>query len=98
VFALSGEEICPGNYFGVLLEQCAPLPFGHPTPDAELDAVVQRVGAAFRDDRTVPADDGRLALRGATDEELVGVRGTTARLRYPCDAGFRRRPLDRSLR
>ena len=80
VFALSGEEICPRNYFGVLLEQCAPLPFGHPTPDAELDPVVQRVGAALRDDRTVPADDGRLALRGAADEEFVGVRGATARL------------------
>ena len=40
----------------MLLEQCAPLPFGHPTPDAELHPVVQRVGAAFRDDRTVPAD------------------------------------------
>ena len=64
----------------MLLEQCAPLPFGHPTPDAELDPVVQRVGAALRDDRTVPADDGRLALRGPADEEFVGVSGTTARL------------------
>jgi hypothetical protein len=98
VFALSGEEICPRNYFGVLLEQCAPLPFGHPTPDAELHSVVQRVGAALRDDRTVPTDDGGLALCGPADKEFIGISGATARLGYPCDAGVRRRALDRSLR
>jgi hypothetical protein len=80
VFALSGEEICPGNYFRVLLEQCAALPFGHPTPDAELNAVIQRVRAAFHDDRTVPTNHCRFALRGAADEELIGVSGATARL------------------
>ena len=57
----------------MLLEQGAALTLGHAAPHAELDAVIQRVCAAFGDHRTVPADDGGLALSGAADEELVRV-------------------------
>ena len=73
MFALGGEEVGPGNNFGVLLEQCAALPLGHPTPHAELDAVVEGIGAALRDHRAVPADDGGFALGRAADEQFVRV-------------------------
>jgi hypothetical protein len=68
VFALGGEELGPGNHLGVLLEQGAALAFGHTAPHAELDAVVECVGAAFQDHRAMSADDGGFALRGAADE------------------------------
>ena len=48
VLALGGEELRPGHHLGMLLEQGAALTFGHAAPDAELDAVVEGVGAAFQ--------------------------------------------------
>ena len=68
MFALGGEEVCPGDHLGVLLEQCAALAFRHATPDAELDAVVEGVGAAFEDHRAVPADHCGFALGRTADE------------------------------
>ena len=68
MFALGGEEVGPGDDLGVLLEQCAALPLGHATPDTELDAVIEGVGAAFEDHRAVPADHCGFALGRATDE------------------------------
>ena len=88
MFALGGEELGPGHYFGVLLEQCPPLPLGHAAPHAELDPVVQRICAALSDNRTVPANHCRLALRGPANEEFVGVSGPTSGLRHPRDARF----------
>lgn len=61
----------------MLLEQCAALTLGHPAPDPEFDPVVQGVGTAFGDDRTVAANHGRFALRGTAHEQLVGIRRTT---------------------
>lgn len=57
----------------MLLEQRPTLTFGHTTPHAELDAVVEGVRTAFEDDRAVTTDHRGLALRGAADEELVRV-------------------------
>ena len=88
MFALSGEELGPGNHLGVLFEQCPALTLRHSAPDAELDAVVQGVGAAFGDDGTVPADDRGLALGGAAHEQLVGIGRTAQGLRHPRDSGF----------
>jgi hypothetical protein len=94
MLALSGEELCPGNNLGVLLEERAALPFGHPAPHTELDPVVQRIGAALGDHRAVATDDGRLALGCAADEQLVGIRGSTQCLRNPCDSGLSGSALD----
>ena len=52
----------------MLLEEGAALTLGHATPYAELDAIVECVGSAFRDDGAVPADDCGFALCGASDE------------------------------
>src|SRR5258705_8984506 len=68
VLALGGEEVGPGNDLGVLLEQGTALALGHAAPDAELDAVVEGVGAAFQNHRTMSTDHGRFALRGAADK------------------------------
>jgi hypothetical protein len=68
VLALGGEELRPGHHLGMLLEQGAALTFGHAAPDAELDAIVEGVGAAFQNHRAVPADHGGFALGGAADE------------------------------
>ena len=57
----------------MLLEQGAALAFGHSAPDAELHPVVEGVGSALGDDRTVPADHRSLTLRGTADEQLVGI-------------------------
>lgn len=64
----------------MLLEQCATLAFGHTAPDAELDAVVQSVGAALGDHRAVSADDGGFTLGGAADEEFIGISLAAASL------------------
>ena len=96
MLALGGEELRPGNDLGVLLEQCAALAFGHAAPDAELDAVVQGVGAALRDHRAVPADHRGFALRGAADEQLVGIRLAASGLGNPSDPGFGLGALDNS--
>ena len=68
MFALGGEEVGPGNHFGVLLEQRAALALGHATPDTELDTVVEGVGAAFQDHLAVPTDHCGFALGRAADE------------------------------
>ena len=78
----------------MLLEQGAALALGHATPHSELDAVVQRVGAALGDDRTVPADDRGLALGSPTNEQLVRIGRTTQSLGYPRDPGFPVRYLE----
>jgi hypothetical protein len=59
----------------VLLEQRAPLAFGHAAPDAELDLIVERVGEAFGFDRTISAQRGGFPLRRAANEEFVGIGG-----------------------
>jgi hypothetical protein len=94
VFALGGEEIGPGNDLGMLLEQGAPLTFGHTTPHAEFDAVVEGVGTAFQDHRAMPANDGGFALGGAAHEEFVRISLAAPSLRYPGDAGFGLGSLD----
>ena len=68
MFALGGEEVGPGDHLGVLLEQSPALALSHATPDTELDAIVECVGAAFEDHRAVPADHCGFALGCATDE------------------------------
>ena len=81
----------------MLLEQGAALTLGHPAPDTEFDAIVQRVGTAFGDDRTVAADHCRFALRGAAHEQLVGIRRTAQSLGNPGDPRFSVYPLKRTL-
>jgi hypothetical protein len=88
VFALGGEELGPGNHLGMLFEQGAALAFGHSSPDAELDAVVQGVGAAFQNHRAVPADHRGFALRGTAYEEFVWICLAASGLGYPRDAGL----------
>ncbi len=61
----------------MLLEQRAALSFGHATPDAELDPVVQGIGTALRDHRAVPTDHRGFALGGAADEQLIRISGAT---------------------
>jgi hypothetical protein len=88
VLALGGKELSPGNDLGVLLEQCAALAFGHTAPDPELDTVVEGVGAAFQDHRTVSTDHGRFALGGAPDKQFVWISLAAAGLGYPSYAGL----------
>ena len=68
MLALGGEELGPGNDLGVLLEQCATLAFGHTAPNPEFDTVVEGVGAAFQDHRTMSTDHSRFALRCSPDK------------------------------
>ena len=51
------EQGAPGRDVGVALEQGAALALGHPTPHAELGAVVEGVGEALGDDGAALADD-----------------------------------------
>ena len=97
MFALGGEEVGPGHHLGVLLEQCTTLTFGHPTPHAELHAVVEGVGAAFEDYRAVPADDGGFALSRTADEQLVGVRLSAPGLGNPGDTIVGLRAEDQAI-
>ena len=52
----------------MLLEQCAALALGHSAPDAELDSVVEGIGATLGDHGTVPADHRSFALGGTAHE------------------------------
>ena len=61
-------------------QQRPPLTLGHPAPDPELDAVVERVGEALGPDRASPADRLGAVLGGALDEQRVRVRGTAPRI------------------
>jgi hypothetical protein len=83
VFALGGEEVAPRHHLGVQLKQRAALTLRHTAPYAELDPVVQRVGAALEDHRTMPADHHGFALRGAAHEQLIGIGFTTAGFGHP---------------
>jgi hypothetical protein len=80
VLPLGGEELRPGNDLGMLLQQGAALAFGHAAPDAELDAIVECVSAAFGDDGAVPADHGGFALGSAADEQFIGIGLSTTGL------------------
>jgi hypothetical protein len=96
MFALGGEEVGPGNHFGVLLEQRATLTLGHPAPDTEFDPVVEGIGAALEDHRAMPADDGGFALGRTADEQFVGVGLPATSLRHPRDTGLGLCALDRT--
>ena len=85
---MSGEELGPGNHLGMLLEQCAPLAFGHAAPNPEFDAVIEGIGPAFQDHRTVSTDHGGFALGSTTDKKFVGIRLAASCLGYPGDAGL----------
>jgi hypothetical protein len=97
VFALGGEKVCPGNDFGMLLEQGATLAFGHAAPDTEFDTVVEGVGAALENHRAVSADNGGFALGGAAYEELVWVGLAASGLGYPGDTGLGLGALDATV-
>jgi hypothetical protein len=73
MLALGGEEFCPGDDFRVLLEQGTTLTFGHATPHAELDPIVEGVGTAFQDHRAMPADDRGFALGSPAHEKFIGI-------------------------
>src|SRR5699024_11811962 len=70
---VGAEEVGPRGHVWILFEQGPALPLRHPAPHPELDTVVECVGQAFVHHRAVPADRGRLALRGATYEPLLPV-------------------------
>jgi hypothetical protein len=97
VFALGSEELRPGDHLGVLLEQGAALAFSHAAPDAEFDAVVEGVCAALENHRTVPTDDGGLALGGTAYEEFIGIGLAASSLGYPRDTGLGLRALDKTV-
>ena len=97
MFALGGEELGPGDHFGMLLEQGATLAFGHAAPDTEFDAVIEGVGAAFQNHWTVSADHGGFALRGATHKQFIWIGLPAAGLGYPGDAGFGLGTLDKTV-
>src|SRR4051812_2328647 len=90
-FSLGYEKLGPGSHLRVLPQHRATLAFGHTAPDAELHLVVECLGGALVDDRTVPANYCRFPLRRSANEQSVGVGGATPRARHPRDAGFGRR-------
>jgi hypothetical protein len=50
--------------------------------------VVERVGEAFGDDRTVPANKSCLPLRRSANKEFVGIDRAAPRPRHPPSPGF----------
>src|SRR5262245_50311951 len=67
------EHPPPARHLGVAAQQRPTLPFGHATPHAELDPVVQGVGEALVAHRAPPADPLRHVLLRALDEQRVWV-------------------------
>lgn len=81
----------------MLFEQCTALAFGHATPYAELDAVIQGVGATFEDHRTVTTDHSGFALGGAPHEQFIGVCLAASGLRNPGNARFGVRAMGQTV-
>jgi hypothetical protein len=73
----------------VLPDELAALTFGHAAPHPELNPVVERVGKALGDDSALATYQGRSVLRRATDEEFVGICGSTQGFGDPGEAAFR---------
>src|SRR5688500_15946751 len=73
------EHLPPARHVRMPAQQCAPLPLGHASPDAELDPVVQSVGQALVADRAAAADPLRHVLLGALYEQRVRVATLTCR-------------------
>ena len=69
------EQPPPGDHVRPAAQQGAALTLGHPAPDAELDAVVERVGQALGAHRAAHADGLGPVLGSALDEQGVRVRG-----------------------
>ena len=63
----------------MLLEQRPSLALGLAAPNTELHLVVERVGEALGSDRTVPANNSSMLLRGSANKELVGIDGASPR-------------------
>jgi len=68
-----GEELGSGADVRATAEQSPALALGHPTPHAELGAVVEGVCEALGDDRAALADHLGRTLGLALHEEGVGV-------------------------
>ena len=69
---LRDQDCAPGGDVRVLAQQQPALPFGHPTPDAPLDAVVQSLGQALEADRAARAEQaGPLLVRGFRKQGIL---------------------------
>jgi hypothetical protein len=64
-------------------QQRSPLPFGHSSPDTELDAIVERVGQAFRLHRAAHADELRAVLRCPLHKQQVRIGRAACRPTCP---------------
>src|SRR5690606_3242430 len=71
------QEIPPGGDVGPPTQERAALPLGHAAPDAELDAVVQRIGQAFGPDRASATDELCPVLGGTLHKKRVRIRTST---------------------
>ena len=60
-------------------------------------SIVEGIGPTFENHRTVPADDGGLALRGAAYEEFIWIGLAASSLGHPGDTGLGLRALDETV-
>src|SRR5579859_7424007 len=67
------EQFAPRLHIGPAAQQGAALALGHSAPDAELNAVVERVRKALGADRATPADELGAVLGSTLDKQLVRV-------------------------
>src|SRR5690606_6128166 len=84
VLALGGlQQVPPVVDLGTFTQQRTALAFGHASPHAEVDAVVEGFGETFGPHGAAHADDLRAILFGATDEQPVRVGVPAVRLDPP---------------
>src|SRR5271165_6643179 len=89
------KQFAPRGNFGAPTQQRAPLPLGHPTPDTELDPVVERIRKALCANRAAPADQLGAILRCTLDEKLVRVGSLACGACGPVSDPHVPTPLDR---
>src|SRR5260370_79008 len=92
------KQLAPRGHFGPAAQERTPLPLGHPTPDTELDSVVERIRKALRANRAAPADQLGAILRRALDEQLVRVSSLACGACGPVSDPHVPTPLDRRAR
>ncbi len=72
----------------MLAQQRPTLAFGHPSPDSELDTIVEGIRAAFELNRAMPTDRCRLTLRCPPHEQLVRIYFPASGPGHPCQSCF----------
>src|SRR5690606_17238102 len=77
------EQVTPARHLRPPAQQRTTLACGHPSPDAEIDAVVQRLGQTFSAYRTAHTHQLGPVLLGSAHEQTIRIGVAARRMNAP---------------